>query len=194
MLVHILPKFFCATQTGFIKGRYILENLITGWEAMEWAKCSHQNFAMLLLEFEKAYDRVEWKFIIMMQQSFGFPLFFCNDVQILLKDVCAQVEVNGSLSEPFPLGCSIRQGCPLAPALFIIVSKALFYNLRDNTLSPKVRGLYLPNNDELINSHFADETTFFLNSLIIILKICKSSWICSIPSLVLAFLKLNPYA
>lgn len=59
-LVHILPKFVSATQTSFIKGRYILENLITSWEAMEWAKCSHQTSTMLLLNFEKAYDRVEW--------------------------------------------------------------------------------------------------------------------------------------
>lgn len=28
-LEKILPKFVCSTQTGFIKGRYILENLIT---------------------------------------------------------------------------------------------------------------------------------------------------------------------
>ena len=40
-LVNILPKFVCATQTSFIKGRYILENLITSSEAMEWAKCPH---------------------------------------------------------------------------------------------------------------------------------------------------------
>lgn len=48
-LVHILPKFVSITQTSFIKGRYILENLITAWEAMDWAKMSHQNVALLLL-------------------------------------------------------------------------------------------------------------------------------------------------
>ena len=34
-LVDILPKFICATYTGFIKGRHILENLITNWEPMD---------------------------------------------------------------------------------------------------------------------------------------------------------------
>ena len=79
-LVHILPKFVSITEMGFIKGRYILENLITAREAMDWAKCSHHNATLLLLDFEKAYDRVEWKFIIMMLQSFGFPPYFCNAV------------------------------------------------------------------------------------------------------------------
>ena len=58
-LVNILPKFICSTQTSFIKGRYILENLITNWEAMEWANSSNQHAAMFLIDFEKAYDRVE---------------------------------------------------------------------------------------------------------------------------------------
>lgn len=113
-------------------------------------------------DFEKAYDRVEWQFIILMFQSFDFPPYFCDAISTLLKDACAQVEVNGSLSDPFLLGRSIRQGCPLAPALFVIVVESLFYILRDSSYSLDVRGLYLPNNEELLNSHFADDTAIFL--------------------------------
>lgn len=72
------------------------------------------------------------------------------------------MEINGSHSNPFPLGWSIRQGYPLAPALFLIVVEALFYILRDKMLSLEVRGLYLPNNDELIKNHFANDTALFL--------------------------------
>lgn len=60
----ILPKIISPTQTGFVRGRYILENLITCWESMNWAKITGQNGAMLLIDFEKAYDRIEWGFII----------------------------------------------------------------------------------------------------------------------------------
>ncbi|XP_059069967.1 uncharacterized protein LOC131859829 [Cryptomeria japonica] len=160
-LVDILPKFIGPSQTGFIKGRYILENLITSWEAMDWAKNSHQNTAMLLLDFEKAYDKVEWKFILMMLEAFGFPPYFCLAVQTLLKDASAHIEVNGVLSPSFPLGRSIRQGCPLAPALFVIASEALYYILRDSSLSLEVRGIFLPNDEELINCQFADDTALF---------------------------------
>jgi hypothetical protein len=65
------------------------------------------------------------------------------------------------LSIPFPLGHSIRQGFPLAPTLFVIALEALFYMLKDNSLSPKVRDLYLPNDDELINYQFTDDTALF---------------------------------
>ncbi|XP_059064555.1 uncharacterized protein LOC131856693 [Cryptomeria japonica] len=157
----VLPKFVCPTQTGFVKGRYILENLITSWEALNWAKHTNQNVAMFLLDFEKAYDRIEWGFISMMLDAFGFPSFFCDIVKMLLRDAHAQIDINGSLSAPFPLGRSIRQGCPLAPALFVIAFEALFYILRDNTLSPAVKGITLPDNKELINCQFVDDTTLF---------------------------------
>lgn len=97
-LENILPKFICSTQTGIIKGRYILENLITSWEAMEWARILDQKVAMFLLDFEKAYDGIEWGFISTMLQAFGFPKIFCQFVQILLRDAHAQVEINGPIS------------------------------------------------------------------------------------------------
>ena len=92
---------------------------------------------MLLLDFEKAYDRIEWKFITMMLEAFGFPRYFCIIVQVLLKDASSQFEVNGALSTPFPLGHSIRQGCQLTGALFVIGSESLFYILSHE---PKLKG------------------------------------------------------
>ncbi|XP_059077114.1 secreted RxLR effector protein 78-like [Cryptomeria japonica] len=129
---------------------------------MEWVKTSGQNAAMFLPDFEKAYDRVEWGFILMMLEAFGFPGEFCKWVIILLKDALTQVEVNGSLSQNITLSRSIRQGCPLGLALFVIASDALYYILRDLTISPKVQGVKLLNGDELINAQFVDDMTLFI--------------------------------
>lgn len=71
---------------------------------MEWAKTSGQESAMFLLDYEKAYDRVEWDFILMMLDAFGFPKEFCDIVKVLFKDASALIEVNGSLSSPIMLG------------------------------------------------------------------------------------------
>ena len=65
-LVLILLKIIRKTQTRFFKGKYILDNLITCWETMDWAKYSGKNIGMMLIDYEKAYDRVEWGFIFMM--------------------------------------------------------------------------------------------------------------------------------
>lgn len=150
-LIRILPKIISPTQTGFVKGRFILKNLVTYWESLEWAKASSQNGAMLLLDFEKAYDRIEWGFITQMLDSLGFPVSFCKIVQTLLSDANAVVEVNGLKSDNIILSRSIRQGCPLASALFVLATDAMHYILKDFNLSPKVKGITLPNKEEVIN-------------------------------------------
>lgn len=98
----------------------------------------------------------------MMLSAFGFPSEFCDYVRILLKDASAPLEINGTLSQSIPLSRSIRQGFPLALALFVIASDALYYLFRDDTLSPHVQGITLPNDSELINIQFVDDTSFFL--------------------------------
>lgn len=159
---EILPKIISTTQTGFVKGRYILENLITCWESLHWAKESGQNGAMLLIDFEKAYDRIEWGYITQMLQSLGFPPGFCKLVKTLLCDANASVEVNGMRSSNFTLTRSIKQGCPLAPALFVLVVDAMFYLLKDSSITPLVMGISLPNKKEIFNVQFADDTAILI--------------------------------
>ncbi|XP_057868136.2 secreted RxLR effector protein 78-like [Cryptomeria japonica] len=129
---------------------------------MHWVKDDKQNVVMVLLEFEKAYDRTEWPFVRGMLQAFGFPSYFCRWIDILFKDSSTVVEVNGELSEPIPLRRSIKQGCPIAPTLFVIVVDALYYIMRAPKLGPSIIGLTLPNTDDLINDQFADDFALFL--------------------------------
>lgn len=78
---------------------------------MNWAKTTNQKVAMFLINFEKAYDRVECRFLLMMLESFGFPKDLCK-LEILLKDASAQIDVNGSRSQSITLSRYIRPGCP----------------------------------------------------------------------------------
>ena len=51
---------------------------------------------MLLIDYKKEYDMVEWGFILMMLESLGFPTAFSHMVETLTKDAKATVEVNGN--------------------------------------------------------------------------------------------------
>ena len=130
---------------------------------MHWAKADNQNSAMILLDFEKAYDRIEWHFVIAMLKQFGFLDYFCQWVNILFKDSNTCIEINGEISESIPLGRSIRQGCPLAPALYVIAADAMNYILKSTEFGPPIKGISLPNNDELLVDQFADDTALFVN-------------------------------
>lgn len=58
---------------------------------------------MIMLDFEKAYDRIEWSFVLGMLKTFGFPPFFCSWISIILKDSSIVIDVNGEITNPIVL-------------------------------------------------------------------------------------------
>jgi hypothetical protein len=50
--------------TRFIMGHFILDNIIIVWEGMDWARCLGLDALFMKIEFEKAYDRFEWLFML----------------------------------------------------------------------------------------------------------------------------------
>ncbi|MCO5581256.1 hypothetical protein L7F22_035134 [Adiantum nelumboides] len=54
-----LPELMHLSQTDFVQDRSILNNVVTFYEAVEWTRQTGQPTAIMLLDFEKAYDRVD---------------------------------------------------------------------------------------------------------------------------------------
>lgn len=59
----LMNSIILKEQKGFIKNRFIFYAIITFWEAMEHAQDSAQDFVFFKIDFDKAYDRIEWDFI-----------------------------------------------------------------------------------------------------------------------------------
>lgn len=57
-LIPNLHKWIRSLQIGFVKGRCIFDNVYLAVKAMTWTKESQQDLALILLDFEKAYDRI----------------------------------------------------------------------------------------------------------------------------------------
>jgi hypothetical protein len=67
-LTHIIRP----NQTGFVEGRSILDNVFMAQEALGWVEESEQDLVLLLLDFKKAFDRIEWGFLFMALAKLGF--------------------------------------------------------------------------------------------------------------------------
>ena len=160
----LLHHWILPSQTGFVPNRCILDNIFLAFEAIEWTLENKQDLSMLLLDFEKAYDRVNWTFLRQAMERIGFHTTWINQVLSLNENASASVIVNGEQSKTFRLQRSVRQGCPLAPYLFLLTVDVLGQMLQhpDN----HVRGLQLPDNTFITNQMFADDTLLFLDGKI----------------------------
>ena len=157
----LLHHWILPSQTGFVPKRCILDNIFLAFEAMEWTMENQQDLSMLLLDFEKAYDRVNWTFLKKVMERMGFHQTWIKQVMALNKNASAAVIVNGEQSKTFQLQRSVRQGCPLAPYLFLLTVDVLGQMLQH--LACGVKGLQLPDNTYITNQMFADDTLLFLD-------------------------------
>jgi len=67
----------------------------------------------------------------------GFGPSFISWVNLFYHRVQSAVNVNGYLSPFFDLSRGVRQGCPLSPLLYVLVSEVLADNIRCN---PRISG------------------------------------------------------
>ena len=90
-LQPFLTYIIHSSQTGFVKERRIFDNIFTLWESIAVAKHLNEDLAILLLDFEKAYDRVDWNFLQGTLQRFGFEDSWINGVSALYSSTSGKV-------------------------------------------------------------------------------------------------------
>ena len=141
-------------QTGFLQKRFIGQNIVSLLEIMDF--CDENEIAAMLIsiDFEKAFDQIDWDFIWKSMNFFKFPKEIIDWIRTLYSDAKSCVVNNGHVSEYFNLGRGVRQGCPLSPYLFIIAAEILAISIRSND---EIKGIRIGNKENKIKQ-FADDS------------------------------------
>lgn len=159
----ILMEIIDFNQSAFLPMRYILDNILLTHKVMDWAAQSGQPLIFLKLDFAKTYDTVDWRFMFRALEVLGFPDYFIDLIRLLFLDAAATVKVNGCLSESFPIERGVRQGCPLAPYLFLLVAEVLNSMVKAGASVGDIKGILLPvGGRQQIILQYADDTSFTL--------------------------------
>ena len=161
-LAKVIPDLIDRDQTGFIKGRFIGENIRLILDILYETEYHEIPGLLLFCDWKMAYDSVNWDYLKVVVEAYGFGTAFRSWINILYDSndaVNARIQINGTLSSPYVIKRGLRQGCPLSCLLFLLCIEPLAVQLRADDC---VTGLNF--NGEMIKiSSYADDTTLILD-------------------------------
>lgn len=160
-LQPFLGNIIHPNQTCNIEGRHIEDNTHFIRDYIAYTGNSTHAF-ILSIDQEKAFDRMEHEYLVQALEACNMGEHFCRWVRILYKNPTACVSVNRILSDNFPIKRSVRQGCPLSPLLYMIGIENLLESVRED---PKINGTRLPGAPSIKLTAYADDTTFFIDTI-----------------------------
>ncbi|CAM2096672.1 unnamed protein product [Caretta caretta] len=140
-------------QTYTVPGRSIFDNLFLVRDLLELGRRDGLSFALLSLDQEKAFDRVDHGYLLSTLQAFGFGPQFVSFLRVLYASAECLVRLNWTLTEPVSFGRGVRQGCPLSGQLYALAIEPFLCLLRR-----RMTGLVLREPElRLVLSAYADD-------------------------------------
>ena len=113
---------------------------------------------MTAIDFEKAFDSLNWILLLKSLECFGFGESFSRWVRTFYKNISSCVINNGFSTPSFNLKRGLRQGVPLSPSLFIIVLELFALFICNNG---QIKGIAV-DGSEIKLVIFADDMTSFV--------------------------------
>ena len=99
---------------------------------MEFSDTKKIQGILLFVDFEKAFDTLEWSFILKTPAAFNFEDNFKKWVSVLYNNAQSSIMNGGFMTNYFEISRGVRQGCPLSPSLFILAVELLALKIRQN--------------------------------------------------------------
>ena len=158
---NVLPTIVHHNQTGVINDRYIGETVRSIFDLMDFTLSKTIPGLLIFIDFHKAFDSLEWNFLLSCITVFNFGPDFIRWVNIFYKNIQSCVINNGFASDFFALERRVRQGDLLSPYLFLLAVEVLAIAIRQNT---SIRGISIDGQETKL-LQYADDTTATLSDL-----------------------------
>ena len=155
-LQTVIGKLISKDQSAYIKG----DNARLILDIFEYCNDNDKDGILLFLDFEKAFDSIEWNFLFKTSENFNFGSNFIRWMKILYTNPAFRLKNNGWISKTCKMTRGIRQGCPISALLYIFVAEILAKKIKDNN---SIRGFKKCNMEkEIKNIQHADDLTVAL--------------------------------
>ena len=164
-LKKVMGKVVSSTQNAFVEGRQILDAALIANEVINSLLKRKESGVLCKLDLEKAYDCINWDFLLSVMQRMGFGEKWVGWIRWCISTALFSVLVNGSPTGFFRSSRGLRQGDPLSPYLFVLGMEAL-----GSLINREVRGGFLSGcriwgregvGNQVTHLLFADDTLVF---------------------------------
>lgn len=135
-LERVMHKLVDRQQMAFIKNRQIMDAVLVANKCVDSREKDKQAGILCKLDIQKAYDHLNWAFLMNMLQRMGFSSRWRRWIKQCISTVKFSILIKRSPCGFFSSGRGLRQGDPLSPFLFILAMEGLS-NLIQTT---KIRG------------------------------------------------------
>ncbi|CAI5467416.1 unnamed protein product [Closterium sp. Yama58-4] len=153
---RVLNEVISPKQYGFLPGRRLSDAVGLVADVIDAAKNEQANWYLLLVDFQKAFDSVSRNYLFLVLEKMGFPSRFVGWIKGLHEETQTRLLVNGWMGEVVEVVSGVRQGCPLAPYLFLCAVEPLAQEAVNRSLG-LTRGA-----QRLAYLGYADDTTLLL--------------------------------
>jgi Reverse transcriptase (RNA-dependent DNA polymerase) len=164
-LATVMDSLIDSTQTAYIKGCLIMDNVVCAHEVLHQVRLSKSKNVLFKIDFEKVFDRVNWDFLLETLVGRGFRTKWITWIQSILEGSKTCINFNGQLDPYFHCRRGVREGDPLSPFLFDLVADVLNILLRNAKNLSYLKGLgSIGSFEGILNLHFIDDTMLFLEA------------------------------
>lgn len=161
-LKKALPEMIELNQTAFVKDRLLLENIVLATELVkDYHKDSIPTRCAIKFDISKAFDTVQWEFIMVTLWAMKFPDLFIHWVYICISTAAFSVSINVEVEGFYSSERGMRQGCTLSPYLYVIASNVLSRMLNRAAKDGKVKLHPHCKRVEVTHLSFADDILVF---------------------------------
>ncbi|KAL5545374.1 hypothetical protein UlMin_005061, partial [Ulmus minor] len=163
-LREVLEETISMAQGAFVHNRQILDVVLVATEAVEDYRKRKKRGVIFKVDFEKAYDHVNWDFLDLVLEKKGFGARWRTWMRGCISSANFSIMINGKPRGRFGASRGLRQGDPLSPFLFILVADILGRMMDKAVSIGEVKGFKV-GREEVVVSHlqFADDTLFLLD-------------------------------
>ena len=157
----VIPSIISSSQTAYVRDRSITDSVRLVQVIIHLLDLQTLPGLLLLVDFQKAFDSINWKYVIDILERFNFGPTFVKWVEIIYTNISSYVTNNGRSSHYFGLHRGVRQGDPLSPYIFIIAVEIVALVIKQNR---EIRGVMV-NSKEIKMTQYVDDLTRILSNL-----------------------------